>query len=85
MRLSYLRQHRRKLYQELVSIRKLETHLLNINDTANDWLDRMIPDIAKSAGATEELKARNPMRWVGLMNNCKARAEEIIFSELIYQ
>ena len=51
MRLSYLRQHRRKLYQELVSIRKLETHLLNINDTANDWLDRMIPDIAKSAGA----------------------------------
>ena len=74
MRLSYLRQHRRKLYQELVSIRKLETHLLNINDTANDLLDRMIPDIAKSAGATEELKARNPMRWVGLMNNCKARA-----------
>ncbi len=85
MRLSYLRQHRRKLYQELVSIRKLETHLLNINGTANDWLDRMIPDIAKSAGATEELKARNPMRWVGLMNNCKARAEEIIFSEFIYQ
>ena len=42
MRLSYLRQHRRKLYQELVSIRKLETHLLNINDTANDWLDRML-------------------------------------------
>ena len=81
MRLSYLRQHRRKLYQELVSIRKLETHLLNIND----WLDRMMPDIAKSAGATEDLKARNPMRCVGLMNNCKARAEEIIFSEFIYQ
>ena len=83
MRLSYLRQHRRKLYQELVSIRKLETHLLNINDTANDWLDRMIPDIAKSAGATEELKARDTMRWVGLMNTLKAQVEEIIFEELI--
>ena len=39
----------------------------------------------EAAGGTEELKARNPMRWVGLMNNCKARAEEIIFSEFIYQ
>lgn len=36
------------------------------------------------AGAAEELKARDPMRRVGLMNTCKAQAEEIIFAELIY-
>lgn len=57
--------------------------LLDINDTANDWLDRMIPQMAKAAGATEELKARDQMAWVGLMNNCKARVEEIIFAELV--
>ena len=84
MRLTYLKQHRRKLYWELVSTGKLQAHLLDINDTANDWLDRMMPQMAKVAGATEELKARDQMAWVGLMNNCKSRVEEIIFSELIY-
>ena len=40
--------------------------------------------MAKDAGATEELKVCEPMSWVGLMNNCKARVEEIIFPELVY-
>ena len=43
-----------------------------------------MPQLAKAAGVTEDLKARDPMRWVGLMNNCKARVEEIIMAELIY-
>ena len=71
MRLTYLKQHRRKLYRELVSTGKLQAHLLDINGTANDWLDRMMPQMAKAAGATEELKARDQMAWVGLMNSCK--------------
>jgi hypothetical protein len=33
---------------------------------------------------TEELKARDQMKWVGLMNSLKAQAEEIILSELVY-
>ena len=44
----------------------------------------MMPQMAKAAGATEELKARDQMAWVGLMNNCKARVEEIIRTDLIY-
>ena len=32
----------------------------------------------------EELTTRDQMAWVGRMNNCKARAEEILFSDLIY-
>ena len=37
----------------------------------------------EAAGVTEELKARDPMRWVGLMNTLKAQAGEINFRELI--
>ena len=37
-----------------------------------------------TAGVTEELKAADQMKWVGLANNCKAQAEEIILYELIY-
>ena len=75
MRLIYLKQHRRGLYRELVTNGKLQDHLLAIEDTARDWLDRIMPEMAKASGATEELKARDQMAWVGLMNNCKARVE----------
>ena len=46
-------------------------------------LEQMMPQLAKEAGATEELKASDPMKWVGLMNTCKAQAEEILMAELI--
>ena len=36
------------------------------------------------ASVTEELKACDPMRWVGLMNTLKAQAEEIVLSEIIF-
>ena len=44
----------------------------------------MLPRMMETAGVTEELKARDPMRWVGLMNTLKAQAEEVLFQELIY-
>ena len=47
-------------------------------------MDAMLPRMMEAAGVTEELKARDPMRWVGLMNTLKAQAEEIIQDELIY-
>ena len=43
-----------------------------------------VRELAAEAGATESLKARDPMKWVGLMNACKAQAEEVILAELIY-
>ena len=64
-------------------IEKLYPHLLEIDETANSRLEQMMPRLAESAGATEALKARDPMAWVGLMNTCKAQAEEILLAELI--
>ena len=55
---------------------KLYPHLLEIDETANSRLEQMMPQLAKDAGATEQLKASDPMRWVGLMNACKSQAEE---------
>lgn len=84
LRLRYLKEHRPIVWAELVMEGKLYAHLLEVEDAAQALLDSMMPGMAKEAGATEELKARDPMRWVGLMNNCKARVEEVIFAELIY-
>jgi hypothetical protein len=47
-------------------------------------MDAILPRMMEAAGVTEELKARDPMRWVGLMNTLKAQAEEVLFQELIY-
>ncbi len=44
-----------------------------------------MPELKKSMGLTEQLKASDPMKWVGLMNNAKAKAEEMILEELVYQ
>lgn len=63
---------------------KLNPHLLEIDRAARERMDAMLPRMMEAAGVTEELKARDPMRWVGLMNTLKAQVEEVIFSELIW-
>lgn len=84
LRRSYLQEHRPGLYSRLVLSEKLFTHLREINETGNRRLEQMMPELMQSAGVTEELKARDQMKWVGLMNSLKAQAEEIILSELVY-
>ena len=84
LRRNYLKQHRHELWRELAGNGTLTAHLLEIDETANEWVDRMLPQMMKAAGVTEELKARDQMAWVGLVNSCKAQVEEIIFTELIY-
>ena len=64
---------------------KLYPHLLEIYRAARERMDAMLPRMMEAAGVTEELTARDPMRWVGLMNTLKAQAEEIIQDELIYK
>ena len=83
MRKAYLKQHRPILYNQLLMTEKLYPHLREIDETANWRLEQMMPQLAEAAGATEALKAADPMQWVGLMNTCKAQAEEILLAELI--
>ena len=47
-------------------------------------MDAMLPRMMEAAGVTEELKARDPMAWVGLMNTLKAQIDELILCELVY-
>lgn len=84
LRKAYLREHRPALYAHLVLSETLYEHCAEIERAARNRLDLMMPELAKSAGAMEALKAADPMKWVGLMNSCKAQAEEIVKYELIY-
>ena len=84
MREWFLKEHRTITYNNLLLSGKLTAHLMEIDQAAVNRMEEIMPELAKRAGATEELKATNPMRWVGLMNTCKAQAEEIVMNELIY-
>ena len=63
---------------------KLYPHLLEIDRAARERMDAMLPRMMEAAGVTEELKSREPIRWVGLMNTLKAQAEEIIRLEILF-
>ena len=84
MRQHYLKEHRPGLYSSLILSEKLYPHLLEIDRAAQERMDTMLPRMMEAAGVTEELKARDPMRWAGLMNTLKAQVEEVLFQELIY-
>ena len=80
----YLEEHRPGLYTRLILSGRLMEHLQEIEETAQARLESLMSLMAKQAGATEELKARDQMTWVGLMNNLRNQAEEMIRAELIY-
>ena len=84
MRKTFLKENRPVLYNHLLLSGKLYLHLAEIDQTAKQRLEQMTPQLVKDAGATEGLKARDPMQWTGRMNACKAQAEEVILHELIY-
>ena len=84
MRKKYLKEHRPILWSRLLLSESLDRHLREIDETANQRLEQMLPRMMQEAGVTEELKASDPMTWVGLMNNLKAQAEETILAELVY-
>ena len=84
IRKTYLKEHHPVLFSNLLLSEKLYPHLREIDKTAQSRLETMMPRLMEAAGISEKLKAENPMQWVGLMNNCKAQAEETILRELIY-
>ena len=84
MRKNYLKEHRPVLWNSLLLSEKLYPHLREIEEAANNRLELMMPELMKSAGVAEELKASDPMKWAGLMNTLKAQAEEVILAELVF-
>lgn len=82
--LKFIKEHRKVLYVQLLTQGKLPSYLAEINATAKERVWIMAKQIAEQNGVTESLKMDEPMKWVGLMNNAKHSAEEIVSAELIY-
>ena len=84
MRRDYLKQHRQNVYYGLLFSGKLNDHLADIEEQAQDMMWTLPKQMAKAEGVTEELKRRDQMAWVSAMNSIQAQVREIINNELIF-
>ena len=82
--LRYLRQYRKILYTNLLTSGKLHSYLTELNKQAEDMFFRLVKQMTKREGMTEQLKSENQMEWVRRMNNIRNRATEIVNAELIF-
>ena len=85
LHLDFIKKHRRGTYTTLFTENRLNEHLHSIDEQAHEQIDLHIAQMAERAGITEKLKASDPMRWVQMMNNIKASAEEIVMKEVVYK
>ena len=84
LRRSFLANHRHGIYTGMLLTGELNAHLEKIDREATEMVERLTVRMAREQGVTEELKASDQMKWVGLMNSIQASAEEVALTELIY-
>lgn len=82
--LRYIKQHHKVRYTNLLTSYKLNGYLADIDKQAEDMFFRLVKQMAKREGVTEQLKADNQMEWVARMNNIRSRATEIVNHDIIY-
>lgn len=81
----FLKDHHPIQYNTLILSGQLWELLAQVNEQAQDRLEAIIAKMAAAESVTEELKAADPMAWVGAMNNIRSRAEEVVLRELIWE
>ena len=84
LHLNYLKQHKKTVYSHLMISGKLNDYLHNIDLQAAEMLKQLMNQMSGTQGVIEELKARDQMKWVGMMNNIRHSAEEIVLHQMIY-
>ena len=83
LRKQFLKEHRSARYQHLLLTGKLNEHLNQTDQEAREQVETLMEQMTEKQGVTEELKAQDQMKWVRLMNNIKASAEEIVLKNLV--
>ena len=84
LRKQFLKVHRPAQYQYLLMTGELTARLNQVDQEAREQVETLVKQMVEKQGVTEQLKMQDLMKWVGLMNNIKVSAEEIVVQEVIY-
>ena len=83
IRKTYLKEHRPAIYSLYMLEDRLTEHLNAVDDEAQERMDILVRQMMEKQGVTEELKARDQMEWVRLVNGIRNMAEELVLKELV--
>lgn len=84
LRLKFLKENKKAEYTIMFMNGTLNNHLKEIQETAEEKVNLIVEQLKKENNLTEKIKNTNQLYWVGMMNNLKNEAEEIVLKELIY-
>ena len=84
LRKQYLKEHRPALYSSMLLTGKLDHHLVEIDHTCQERMNRIVAQLHKQEGITESLKSSDQTEWVRRVNSIQHRAEELVLHELVY-
>jgi tnpV protein len=84
LRLTYLKENRKAEYSIMMMEGTLKKHIIEIDIVAKSRVDSIINSLRSKSDLIEEMKNFDPLYWVGMMNNFRNEAEEIVLKELIY-
>ena len=84
MRRTYLKQHHKILYYNLLTKGALTQHLSEVQQRATELEETLVKQMAQKEGLTEQMKANDMMKWVRLMNNIRNSAQEIVKEQVIF-
>lgn len=82
--LQYIKQHKRIFYTNLITSCKLNSYLAEVDERAEEMYLRLVKEMAQEQSVTEQLKAEQPMEWIGRMGNIQSCAREVVNSEVIF-
>ena len=78
MKGEFLKEYKHSQYMKLLLSGELNQYLHELEEECNEMMDQIVEQMKIKEGVTEELKAKDQMKWVGRMNNIRARAEEMV-------
>ena len=84
MRKKYLKEHQPDTFALMLMENTLPEHLIEIDRQANEQIELITSQLALAEGVTEDLKSRDQLEWIRIMNSCLTRAEEQVIREIVF-
>ena len=83
MRGKFLKEYRHNEYMKLFLSGELNQYLHEFEEECNEMMNQIVERMKMKEGVTEELNAKDQMKWVGIMNNIRDRAEEMVVLDIM--
>ena len=84
LRLEYLKNHKKAEYIIMFMNCNLRKHIVDTDKKAKERFEILMAQMLEKNPIDENLKNTATLKWIGLMNNIRMTAEEIVANELIY-